>query len=31
MTTRKYNMIKKYTYLDGFTFENIYSFFGKYY
>lgn len=26
MTTRKYNMIKKYTYLDGFTFENIYSF-----
>lgn len=29
MTTRKYNMIKKYTYLDGFTFDDIFAYLEK--
>lgn len=29
MTTRKLNMIKKYTYLDGFTFDDIFAYLEK--
>ena len=29
MTTRKYNMIKKGTYLDGFTFTSIFEYIEK--
>ena len=29
MTTRKYNMIKKSTYLDGFTFTSIFEYIEK--